>query len=209
MLIAYASRTGNKRMLAALREAGWRLVISAADRHRDEGFRFGIDNGAWTAYRSGKKWSPKPFEKLVESHGDRADWIVAPDIVGGGLESLRLTESWLPRLPGLRLVAVQDGIEPADIRGWLGEDTGIFLGGTTEWKLRTIFRWGELAAERGCWFHVGRVNSVKRLRLCVEAGATSFDGSSPAIYPDKLELLDRARRQLCSSKLQVVKNGRC
>lgn len=47
-LDAYASRTGTKRNLAALRAAGWGLFVSAAGVHRSEGFRFIIDNGAAT-----------------------------------------------------------------------------------------------------------------------------------------------------------------
>ena len=40
MMIGYASRTGTKRNLDALRAAGWRLLISATGVHRDEGFPF-------------------------------------------------------------------------------------------------------------------------------------------------------------------------
>lgn len=68
-LKAYASRTGTRRNLAALRAAGWGLFVSAAGVHRDEGFRFIIDNGAWTAYRKGEPWAAERFERLLASHG--------------------------------------------------------------------------------------------------------------------------------------------
>lgn len=39
-MLGYASRTGTRRNLAALRAAGWRLLVSATGVHRDEGFPF-------------------------------------------------------------------------------------------------------------------------------------------------------------------------
>lgn len=32
------------------------------------------------------------------------------------------------------------------------------------------------------WYHIGRVNSVKRIRLAAEAGADSIDGTSGTLY---------------------------
>lgn len=60
-LDAYASRTGTKRNLAALRAAGWGLFVSTAGVHRNEGFRFMIDNGAWSAFTKGLAWTPAMF----------------------------------------------------------------------------------------------------------------------------------------------------
>ena len=44
---AFASRTGTKRNLAALRAAGWGLFVAAAGVHRHEGFRFWAENSAY------------------------------------------------------------------------------------------------------------------------------------------------------------------
>lgn len=46
-MVGYASRTGNKRNLAALRNANWRLLVSAKGELRTEGMRYALDNGAW------------------------------------------------------------------------------------------------------------------------------------------------------------------
>ena len=48
----------------------------------------------------------------------------------------------------------------------LGARVGIFVGGSTPFKLETMPAWGELAREIGCWLHVGRVNSGRRIRDC-------------------------------------------
>lgn len=196
-MIAYASRTGTRRNLAALRDAGWRILVSARGVLRNEGFRYALDNGAWTAFTQGEPFDVAAFEKALDLMGAEADWVASPDIVGGGMRSLELSESWLPRLIDARLVLipVQDGMTASDVRPLLGNRVGIFLGGSTEWKLATMREWGELAREVGCYYHVARVNTRRRIEMCSEAGATSFDGSSASRFAASLPRLERARCQ--------------
>ena len=196
--MGYASRTGTRRNLAALRAAGWRLIISPTGVWRDEGFRYGLDNGAWTAFQQGTQWDEALFLRCAEKFGAGADWIVVPDIVGGGAESLALSVSWLPRLRRFGvplLIAVQDGMMPADVEPYLDAQTGIFVGGTTEWKLASMPGWGDIKRRTGCYLHVGRVNSIKRIYLCGDIGADSFDGTSASRYAVTTRKLDMARRQ--------------
>ena len=197
MMAAYASRTGTRRNLAALRDAGWRLLVSARGRLRDEGFPFALDNGAWTAHQRGEAFDVGAFEKAVEWGADRADWLILPDIVAGGLASLRFSMEWAPRVAGIcpLLLAVQDGIEVEDVAGLVGPDLGLAIGGTSEWKEKTARHWGRLAASRGAYLHVLRVNTARRIRICQDAGAHSFDGSSVTRFVATLPLLDTARRQ--------------
>jgi hypothetical protein len=114
---------------------------------------------------------------------------------GGGLRSLRLSERWLFKLPGRRLIAVQDGMSPTDVAPLLGPTVGVFVGGTTPFKLATMAAWGLLARERGAWLHVGRVNTARRVALCAAAHADSFDGTSAMRFPKTINMLDAARRQ--------------
>jgi hypothetical protein len=196
-VIGYASRTGTRKNLDALREAGWRLIVSATGRHNNHGFKFAIDNGAWTAHQQKQPFDSKLFRELLESHGARADWIAIPDIVAGGLASLEFSRSWLSELedfPRL-LLPVQDGMTPADVRSLIGPRIGIFVGGTTEWKEQSLAIWGELKRETGCWLHVGRVNSCRRIVLCQDAQADSFDGTSATRFSKTLRRLDNTRRQ--------------
>lgn len=196
--MAYASRTGTRRNLAALRDRGWRLLVSARGAHRSEGFPYALDNGAWTSFQRGEPFDVDAFSRLLASHGDGADWVVAPDIVGGGLASLDLSLSWLPRCTSSCtsvLIAVQDGMVPADVAGIVGGTIGIFVGGSTEWKLASLPMWGAYARDRGVWCHVGRVNSRRRIFQCLAAGATSFDGTSASRYALSLPNLDGARKQ--------------
>jgi len=195
----YASRTGTARNLAELRARGWGLMISATGVHRTEGFeRYAIDNGAWTAFQQRRPWDELAFVRLVERLGKGAEFITAPDIVAGGIQSLRLSESWLPRLDGVgrrRLIPVQDGVQSADVAPLLGPDVGVFVGGTTDWKIRTMEGWACLARMRNAYCHVGRVNTVRRIRMCALAGADSFDGSSASRYAVNIQKLDNGRKQ--------------
>jgi hypothetical protein len=196
-MIPYASRTGTRRNLAKLRAANWRLLVSATGVHRNEGFQYAIDNGAWTAYQQERPFDVEAFEKVLDKLGDGADWIAVPDIVAGGLDSLRMSEQWLPRLEHYRLLLlpVQNGIEPADVEGLLGERVGIFVGGDTDWKLETLAAWGQLARKRRCHLHVARVNTARRIIRCRDHGAHSIDGTSASRYALTLPLLDNAVRQ--------------
>ena len=199
MIIAYASRTGTRRNLAALRSCGWRLLVSAAGCLRHEGFRFALDNGAWSAYTQGRPFNVQAFSVALRKLGSRADWTVLPDIVAGGIPSLELSLSWMRAVldeSPTALLAVQDGMEPSDVRGFLGQRVGLFVGGSTAWKLRTLDAWGALGRDVGCWVHVGRVNSARRISNCVVAGAHSFDGTSASRFSVQTPRLDSARRQL-------------
>lgn len=195
-MIGYASRTGTRRNLEALRNAGWRLLVSAKGVLRDEGMPYALDNGAWTAFQRKEPFDVPAFQRAVDMFGERADWVVIPDIVAGGLASLDFSLSWIDRLGGCKrlLLAVQDGMTADSIRPFLSDRVGIFIGGSTDWKLTTAIEWGQLAHEVGCYMHVGRVNTVRRIRLCAAAGADSFDGTSASMYSQTLPLLDVARK---------------
>ena len=196
-MYGYAAHTGTKRNLAALHAAGWRLLLSPG-KPRDARFRYALDNGAYGAWQKGKPFDVVAFERHVERHGDSAEFVVAPDIVAGGEASLAMTIEWLPRLAGIgkrRLIAVQDGMMPHHVEPYLSDRVGLFIGGTTEWKLRTLALWGSLARRTGAYLHVGRVNTARRMRLCHMVGADSIDGTSATRFSCTLPMLDAALRQ--------------
>lgn len=91
-MIAYASRTGTRSTLAALRAAGWRLLVSATGVLRTEGFGYALDNGAWSAFQRGQSFDELAFRRALDMLGAGADFVVVPDIVCGGEASLEL--SW-------------------------------------------------------------------------------------------------------------------
>lgn len=181
--------------------------------HRDEGFPHAIDNGAWTTHQLNQKLDPGaeplPFDgvsfgRVLTRFGDTADWTACPDVVSGGLRSLELSLAWLPAVSNMcqrALIPVQDDATgrrhmlPADVADLLGPSVGIFVGGGTAWKLSTMAMWADLARSKGAWCHIGRVNSVRRIRKCALAGASSFDGTSASRFVVELRKLDDASRQ--------------
>lgn len=112
------------------------------------GRAFAIDNGAWAAHTRGERWTHhRDFRGLWDlatfseresldgcgkyertSHATRrADFWVAPDIVGGGRESLELSLSFLEIAPAEHrwLIAVQEGMTPGMVEealAWLEEE---------------------------------------------------------------------------------------
>lgn len=198
-MIGYASNTGTRRNLAALRAAGWRLLLTPSNPKRRDGLSFGIDNDAWRAYKNGTPFNAERFRSLVDKYGALADFIILPDIVAGGSKSLEFSLSWIPELFCFRrlLLPLQDGMTVEQISDVLRkhDSIGLFLGGSTEWKLATMYQWGMLACAARRYYHIGRVNTARRIRLAAEAGADSFDGTSATMYANTLPLLQAAKSQ--------------
>jgi hypothetical protein len=197
-MIGYASAVGKGRNLETIKRLGFGLLISRRDVRSTHGLRYCLDNGAWGDHLAGEAFDEDAFERMVDRLGPGADWVVLPDIVAGGLESLALSLRWSNRCMAscdLVLIAVQDGMEPADLAPYVGPRVGIFLGGSTEWKLARMRDWGEFCAAAGCWYHVARVNTARRFRMAHYAGATSIDGSSLSRFSATAGLVDGAIRQ--------------
>jgi len=197
-MIAYAAYTTNRRSLAAVRGAGWRVLLSPATGLKNYGIPYALDNGAWSAHIAGEPFKEQPFRDAVAKIGANADFVVAPDIVAGGKASLELTRTWLPwllRHTMVALIAVQDGMTPGDVMHRLGKRCGVFVGGTTEFKEETMAMWTAVAHSCGAICHVGRVNTKRRIFLCAAADADSFDGSSVSRFAVTLPRLDNARKQ--------------
>lgn len=175
------------------------MLLSPATGLNNYGLAYGLDNGAWSAYLAKVPFKEEPFRVAVGKIGANATFVVAPDIVDGGLASLQLTLSWLnwllERVPVV-LIAVQNGMVPSHVGHLLGPRTGIFVGGTSDWKEQTMAMWADVAHASGAICHVGRVNTARRVFLCAAAHVDSFDGSSVSRFAATLPLLDNARKQI-------------
>jgi len=195
----YASRTGTRRNLAEIHARGWRLLASPPqlDYYRTPPpLAYALDNGAWSAHTGGTAFDGDAYLRALDAWALGADWIALPDVVMGGSASLDLSLSWLPRVRAHgrpMLLVVQDGMTPETV-GPLVEDelAGIFVGGSTEWKEASLPMWGRWARGGGVLLHVGRVNSARRIRLCIEAGADSADGTSVTRFATSAARLDEA-----------------
>lgn len=142
-----------------------------------------LDNGAFTCYRRGFPFMESVFIKTLEESykkGINLDFIVTPDIVAGGRDSLNLSLEWaygkLRTAPKLALV-VQDGMGRKDI-GSLSRFTHIFVGGSKEWKWKTAKQWVDYAHDNGKLVHIGQCGRFEYLMAAHEMGADSVDSTS-------------------------------
>lgn len=93
----YATSTRTRRNVEALRQAGWRLLLTPDACTLHAGFRYAVDNGAWGCKQRGVPFDAPAFVDLVERFGGGADFVVVPDIVASP-DSLEFSLSWLPKL---------------------------------------------------------------------------------------------------------------
>lgn len=183
---AIVGQTRSRKLIKRLADLGiWE--ICQPDEYPPRRYPWVADNGA---YKRWKKDLPCDTEGLVSmldhalSVGNLPEWVVIPDIVAGGAESLAYSLAWLQywrsELRGLRwYLAVQDGMEPKDLRFLRGEIDGLFVGGTLAWKLATGAQWCAYGHSRGWPVHIGRVGSARRIAWAIACGADSVDSCLP------------------------------
>lgn len=131
--------------------------------------------------------NPGAYRRMLHElapHAARVRWVAVPDVVGDASATLRRWRQWRPLLArlGLRAAYVaQDGSE-RHAPPWDELDC-LFIGGSTAWK--ESFHAARLCIEaraRGAWVHVGRINTVRRLRH-FDTLADSFDGAQFSRFP--------------------------
>jgi len=139
-----------------------------------------IDNGCFS---KSDAFTLEKYRKLVADHPN-AVFATVPDVVGDWAATLRQWDEF-PKddWPVSLAIVLQDGAT-GDTVPWdaIG---AVFVGGTTEWKLGPEVR--SIVAEanrRKVWAHMGRVNSLRRLRYANGIGCDSVDGTHLVFKPD-------------------------
>lgn len=144
-----------------------------------------LDNGAFKLWKSGKPFDGEKFWSVVERARDyrvQPDFVVCPDVVAGGLDSLALSLAWADRIEptGLKMaLVVQDGMTEDDVAPHLHRFAVLFIGGSLEWKLATLSYWARIARDHGIKVHAGRIGGRKRMLLAKRAGIDSVDSCVP------------------------------
>ena len=155
---------------------GW-LISPGGWRKPPSWLPYALDNGAYSAWLNKQEWDEHAFVRLLEraAKAHTPLWCVVPDVVADKDGTISKWREWLPildiLLPGVpRAFAVQDGMEPSDVPQ--NADI-VFVGGTFEWKWRTVRLWTESFPR----VHVARVNTERKLWEVDVAGAESCDGT--------------------------------
>lgn len=149
---------------------------------------FALDNGAFQDWKQERPFDGKAFLHDVEICAPlRPDFIVIPDIVAAGLDSLSFSHSWVPQLRSLApstplYLAVQDGMELSHVAAFPHRIQGIFVGGSRPWKYDTAKQWITWAHEQGYLVHIGAIGSLKGVRWARQLGADSIDSNGPLLF---------------------------
>ena len=147
----------------------------------DDSWIWAADNGCFSS-----TWNPKQWRTWITEVSPQALFAVVPDVVGDWLATRCRWVQYSPIVKecGLRAAYVlQDG-QTSKMMPW-DELNAVFIGGSTEWKLSNDSRvLIQEAKERGKWVHMGRVNSLRRMKIARDWGCDSADGTYLAFGPD-------------------------
>jgi len=135
----------------------------------------------------------KFFNLCVDTWGmtghNPPEWVAVPDAVGDHRATLRLFFDWvvqwqaeLGETPFPLAFVLQDGCREEEVP-W-DFIAAVFVGGTDQFKLQQSGPLIRAAKERGKIVHMGRVNSLKRIKFAHSLGVDSVDGTCFSRFPN-------------------------
>ena len=181
--MVYIGQSRGAKMIARLTELGFgEMTVRGELEPRRTPWAF--DNGAFRDWKKGVPFDAVRFSRdvaRIREMESRPDFVVVPDVVAGGVESLDVSLGWLDELAGVAplYLAVQDGMGIHHWHAYADRFDGIFVGGTVPWKIRTGEGWVKAAHSTGKPCHVGRVGTGKRVRWARRIGVDSIDSCLP------------------------------
>jgi hypothetical protein len=128
-----------------------------------------------------EKWSTKveEWKRLLvwaQSQEIKARWAIVPDVIGDSKATLEQWPEYAPIVQSCDIplaIAVQDGMTRDDVRSLEIQPEVIAIGGTTEWKWKTVEMWARSFPR----VHVLRCNSPQKLYELEAMGIESCDGT--------------------------------
>lgn len=102
---------------------------------------YALDNGAYPAWVNKREWDEDGFVQMIETAAlceHAPSWVIVPDVVADREATIARWHEWAPSLRryGWPLAfAVQDGMTQSDVPT---DADVVFVGGTTEWKWKTV-----------------------------------------------------------------------
>lgn len=195
----YTGQTRSRRAIAVCAEFGLGECVNRGELPpRRTGSGWFLDCGAYADFKAGRSFNVVRWERdlrwvayrLEAGHLRAPDFVVVPDLVGGGAASLERSLAfveWIPPELPTRYLVVQEGMAVEQVEAVLDRFGGIFVGGASmEWKLATSPMWVALAHARGLRCHIGRIGTLARLALAQAMGADSVDSCQPLWEHDRL-----------------------
>jgi hypothetical protein len=150
-----------------------------------EGAEWCADNGCYGKGFPGEERWMRWLEARAASVESCA-FATALDVVANAEATWERSRPWFGPIRSLGYPAAlvaQDGFDPWRT-DWGAFDV-LFLGGSTEWKLGpAAAKAAAVALAEGKPVHMGRVNSLKRMKYAHEIGCASVDGTFLVFGPD-------------------------
>jgi len=196
----YQGNNCSERTIWRCQRDGVGILLCSAYRNPDRFPYYAVDNGAFSAWANNRTWDAENFLTLLHKIGRSQrppDFVIVPDKVAAGNESLDLSLEWRDKLPeiGTRYyLAVQDGMSSERVNEVLDSFGGLFVGGTMDWKLRTSKEWVELAHAHRKPCHIGRIGPWNRIVWAARIGADSID-STTWVQQNRWYHIERAKAQ--------------
>lgn len=150
-----------------------------------QGVPWAIDNCAFSGF------NPSAFVSLLQRWQDAPGclWAVAPDVVCDAKATLERFGYWhkIIKAYGYPIAfAAQNGIERTEIP-WDFFNC-LFIGGDNKFKLgEQVAVLIKEAKSRGKLVHMGRVNTMRRIRLAHSFGCDTVDGTGLAAWPHRIK----------------------
>jgi len=146
-----------------------------------------FDNGVYSAWVRDEDWDERAWRQAVRDLDQMPrdpDFVVLPDIVGGGMESRKQSSRCRGFVPDeyATAFAAQDGMPIGKVGRWaynLGCDA-VFIGGTHTWKRQHAAAIVTEAHERDLDAHIARPGLPDGLIWAERIGADSVDTTSIA-----------------------------
>lgn len=171
------------------------LLTADSSNRLEPGAAYAVDNGRYAAWSRRKAWDDRAWRRHLARHagpdgrgvlGGRFLFAVVPDIVANADATRLEWDTWFPVLAEAGVPAAyvtQDGETPDQVP-W--DDLAVlFTGGTDQWKMGEPARLlMEEARSRGKATHMGRVNTLDRLKIACQHGYDTADGTFLAYGPD-------------------------
>lgn len=180
-MVVYVANNGTKEKLKFIQSSPMLgLMFTPFDYKTNWTHRYALDNGAFSSYTQGTNWYGGRLIDVLEEL-TKPDFVVLPDIVAGGKPSLNESIAWRKVLPDSYnyYCAIQDGMKVTDMpSAFLDKIGGVFIGGSVNWKMKSIDEWVEFAHKHGLKCHVGRIGTLQRLLICQQKGVDSVDSSN-------------------------------
>ncbi|AXH16350.1 hypothetical protein CP985_11815 [Malaciobacter mytili LMG 24559] len=149
--------------------------------------RFGKPISNDLDFSSMERGEPKKYKLVCP------EFVVCPDLPARGNESLEFSRKWIDYLEDTfpyydYFLAVQNEMSFELVEDDLKNNrfSGLFVGGTKEWKYKEASIWVELAHKYGIPCHIGGIGNRKSILWAKSIGADSVDSGVAMIHPKHL-----------------------